>query len=53
MVCRQLSIERLRAIQFARASDRDPVLQDTQLPLLVGDLYARLLVEEADARDEP
>lgn len=31
----------------------DPVLQDTQLPLLVGDLYARLLVEEADARDEP
>ncbi len=27
----------------------DPVLQDTQLPLLVGDLYARLLVEEADA----
>ena len=33
--------------------DSDPVLQDTQLPLLVGDLYARLLVEEADARDEP
>ena len=31
----------------------DPVLQDTQIPLLVGDLYARLLVEEADARDEP
>ena len=31
----------------------DPVLQDTQLPLLVGDLYARLLVEEAHARDEP
>ena len=31
----------------------DPVLQDTQLPRLVGDLYARLLVEEADARDEP
>ena len=31
----------------------DPVLQDTQLPLLVGDLYPRLLVEEADARDEP
>jgi hypothetical protein len=31
----------------------DPVLQDTQIPLLVGDLYARLLAEEAEARDEP
>jgi len=31
----------------------DPLLQDTQIPLLVGDLYARLLAEEADARDEP
>lgn len=31
----------------------DPVVQDTQIPRLVGDLYARLLAEEADARDEP
>ena len=38
--------------KVADAFASDPVLQDTQLPLLVGDLYARLLVEEADARDE-
>ena len=31
----------------------DPVPQDTRLPPLVGDLYARLLVEEAHARDQP
>jgi hypothetical protein len=30
----------------------DPELRDSQIPLLVGDLYVRLLAEEAGARDD-